>query len=201
MKNYKEFLIEKVNNLKPTVELNFPHLRQVFNYDCGVCALQQVLVYYGIEKREDELIHLLDAKRTNIIEHGSKLSKMKEVAEYYGLEAEIVRNAKIKDIIKLIDEKTPPIILMQAWRDFSVNNLDWTKDFKDGHYVVAVGYNDNVIFFEDPASVIRTYLTYKEFEKRWHDVDDDNKTHNFGVMVVVKGDNKNFDNSSIIHMD
>lgn len=200
MKNYKEYILEKESKLKPTIELDFPELRQVYNYDCGVSCLQQVLIYYGIEKREDELINLLDSKRTSIIEHGTKLSKMVEVAEYYGLEAEVIRNAKIKDIKKLIDKGIPPILLMQAWRDFSVDNLDWLKDFKDGHYVVAVGYNDNLIFFEDPASIVRTYLTYNELEKRWHDVDDNNKTKNYGVAVVIRGEKK-FDSKNIVHMD
>ena len=99
MKNYKEYILEK---LKPLKFLDFPDLRQVSNFDCGVSCLQQVLIYYGIEKREDELINLLDSKRTSIIEHGTKLSKMVEVSEYYGLEAEIIRKANIKDIKKLI---------------------------------------------------------------------------------------------------
>lgn len=197
MKNYNQFLLE---NLKPKTKLDFPELRQVFNYDCGVTCLQQVLIYYGIEKREDELISLLDSKKTDIIEHGTKLSKMIDVAKYYGLEAELLRNSSIKKIKQLIDDGVPPIILLQAWRDFSVNNLKWEKDYKDGHYVVAIGYNDNCIFFEDPSSVTRTYLTYEELERRWHDVDDNNKTKNSHVMVVIRGEKK-FNSEEIIHMD
>jgi len=197
VKSYKYFLLE---NLTPKVKLEFPDLRQFFNYDCGVTAMQQVLIYYGVEKREDELIKLLDAKRTSIEEHGTKLAKMVEVAKYFGLEAEVVRNISIKQLKKYIDEGIPPIILMQAWRDYSVDNLDWKKDYKDGHYVVAIGYNDNCIFFEDPASVTRTYLTFEELEERWHDVDDNNKTKNNHVAVIIKGEKK-FKSNLIIHMD
>jgi len=197
MKNYNNFLLE---NLAPTIKLDFPELRQIYNYDCGVTCLQQVLIYYGIEKREDELISLLGTKKTSIIEHGTKLSSMIEVAEYYGLEAEISKNTTIKKLKELIDDDIPPILLLQAWRDYSKDNLDWTKDFKDGHYVVAVGYNDNCIFFEDPSSVVRTYLTYKELEDRWHDVEDNNKTKNYKVAVVIKG-KKDYNSKEIIHMD
>jgi ABC-type bacteriocin/lantibiotic exporter with double-glycine peptidase domain len=186
--------------ITPKVKLDFPELRQIYNYDCGVTAMQQVLIYYGIEKREDELIKLLDTKKTTIIEHGTKLSKMIEVFKYFALDAEIVRNSSIKEVKKLIDDGIPPIILMQAWRDYSVGNLDWEKDYSDGHYVVAIGYNDNCIFFEDPASVTRTYLSFDEFEKRWHDVDDNNKTKNNHVMVVVKGEKK-YNSKLIVHMD
>ena len=197
MKNYKSFLLEK---LVPKIKLDFPELRQIYNYDCGVTAIQQVLIYYGIEKREDELIKLLDTKKTTIIEHGTKLSKMIEVFKYFALEAEIIRNSTLNEIKKLIDNGIPPIILMQAWRDYSVDNLDWEKDYSDGHYVVAIGYNDNCIFFEDPASVTRTYLSFDEFEKRWHDVDDNNKTKNSHVAIVVKGEKK-YNSKLIVHMD
>lgn len=200
MKKYKEFLFEQENKLKPIVKLDFPELRQVTSYDCGATSLQQVLIYYGIEKREDELIELLDTKKTSIIEYGTKLSKMIEVAKYFGLDAEKLENTNIKKIKSFIDEGVPPILLLQAWRDYSKGDLDWNKDFKDGHYVVAVGYNDTCIFFEDPSSVVRTYLTYEELDSRWHDVEDNNKTKNYNVAIIIKG-KKKYKSSEIVHMD
>ena len=192
-------LFEQFKN-KPKVILDFVELRQTYNFDCGVTALQQVLIYYGIEKREDELIKMLDTKKTSIIEHGTKLSKMIEVAKFYGLDAEILRNTTIKKIISLIDDGTPSILLLQAWRDYSVDNIDWNTDYKDGHFVIAIGYNDTCLFFEDPSSVNRTYLTFDELETRWHDVDDNNKTKNNHVAVVITGEKK-FNSSNIDHMD
>ena len=197
MKRLKLFEQFKIT---PKVKLDFPELRQIYNYDCGVSAMQQVLIYYGIEKREDELIKLLDTKKTTIIEHGTKLSKMIEVFKYFALDAEIVRNSNIKEVKKLIDSGVPPIILMQAWRDYSVGNLDWEKDYSDGHFVIAIGYNDTCLFFEDPASVTRTYLGFEEFEKRWHDLDDNNKTKNNHVAVIVRGEKK-YNSKLIVHMD
>ena len=192
-------LFEQFKNV-PKVVINFPELRQIYNFDCGVTALQQVLIYYGIEKREDELIKMLDTKKTSIEEHGTKMSKMVEIAKYFGLDAEIFKNTTIKKIKELIDKKNPVIILMQAWRDYSSDNLNWEKDYSDGHYVVAIGYNDTCLFFEDPSSVVRTYLTFEEFEKRWHDVGDDNKTKVSHVAIVIRGE-KNFNSKEIIHMD
>lgn len=192
-------LFEQFKN-KPKVILDFVELRQTYNFDCGVTALQQVLIYYGIEKREDELINLLGSKRTNIIEHGTKLSQLVKVANLFGLDAEILRNTTVNKIKSLIDDGIPPIILLQAWRNYSANNLDWKKDYKDGHYVIAIGYNDKCIFFEDPSSVYRTYLTFDELETRWHDVEDDNKTKNSHVAIVIRG-KKNFNSKDILHMD
>lgn len=197
MKKYNKFITE---NLKPKVLLDFPELRQFYNYDCGVTALQQVLIYYGLEKREDELIQLLGTKPTYKIEHGTKMTKIVDVAKYYGLEANILKNTNINKIKELLDNDTPPILLIQAWRDYSVDNLDWKKDYKDGHYVVAVGYNDNCIFFEDPASVTRTYLTYDELELRWHDLDDSNNKKLEHYAIVIEGE-KRFKSDYIVHMD
>jgi len=192
-------LFEQFKNA-PKVVIDFPDLRQIFNFDCGVTAFQQVLIYYGIEKREDELIKLLDTEKTTIEEHGTKMTKIVEVAKYFGLEAEIIRNTTINKIKKLIDDKIPPIILMQAWRDYSADNLDWEKDYSDGHYVIPIGYNNTCLFFEDPASIVRTYLTFEEFEKRWHDMDDDNKTKINHAAVVIRGEVK-YKSNNIIHMD
>jgi predicted double-glycine peptidase len=36
---------------------------------------------------------------------------------------------------------------MQAWSDPIV---DYTNNFDDGHFVVAIGYDLNYIYFEDP---------------------------------------------------
>jgi predicted double-glycine peptidase len=197
MKKYIKFL---ESLLTPKIKLDFPELRQATSYTCGVTALQQVLIYYGIEKREDELMSLLATKKTSIIEHGTKMSKIVEVAVYFGLEAYILKNSNIKEIKTLIDKGIPPILLIQAWRDYSVDNLDWNKDYKDGHYVVAVGYNDTSLFFEDPSSVNRTYLTFEEFETRWHDASDDNIHKYNHYAVIIKGEKK-FSSTNIIHMD
>ena len=193
MKSYKNFLLEKFT---PKVKLDFPEFRQIYNYDCGVTAMQQILVYYGIEKREDELIKMLDSKK----EDGTKLSKMVDVAKYFGLEVDIIKNSSIKEIKNLIDNNIPPILLLQAWRSFSDKTIDWKKSFIDGHYAIAIGYNENTIFFEDPSSVVRTYLTFDELEDRWHDLNDNNKTKNYHTMLVIRGEKK-YNSKDIIHMD
>lgn len=194
--DYKGFLSESV---KSDVMLEFPELRQVYNYDCGASAFQQVLVYYGIEKREDELIKQLQTTKTEYIEHGTKLYKMKSVAEYYGLETEVKNGVSIEEVVQMINKKIPVILLIQAWRDFS-DDVDWKNDFNDGHYVVAIGYNDNCIIFEDPSSFTRTYLSKEELKERWHDLGDDEKTHVHHTAVIIYGTPK-FKPNEIVHMD
>ncbi|MBU2236000.1 C39 family peptidase, partial [Patescibacteria group bacterium] len=89
------------------------------------------------------------------------------------------------DIKKFINKKIPVILLVQAWTN--IKNVNWEKDWIDGHYVVAIGYDKNKIYFEDPSSISRTHLTYNELIKRWHDTDCDGKKYvNYGIAVYGK---------------
>jgi hypothetical protein len=52
---------------------------------------------------------------------------------------------------------------------------------------VLIGYDDKKLIFEDPSAFIRTYLTFKEFLKRWHDLDVDGKKYiNHGIAIFRK---------------
>jgi len=140
--------------------LKFPELRQTYTWDCGVCALQSILEYYGLDVRESVIMKL--AKTTK---GGTSATGIKRVIKKYGLDF-TAGQMTVAQIKKYLDKKTPVILLVQAWSD---KKVDWEKDWADGHYVDAIGYDKKRIYFEDPSSVLRTYLTYKEFEKRWHD--------------------------------
>ena len=48
--------------------------------------------------------------------------------------------------------------------------LDYRRDWKDGHWVVAIGYDTHAIFFEDPSmQAVRGYLLDDELQQRWRD--------------------------------
>ena len=53
----------------------------------------------------------------------------------------------ISEIQKYIDEKKPVIVLIQAWSNYPTN---YHKNFKYGHYVIAIGYDENYLYFKDP---------------------------------------------------
>lgn len=186
----KNVLFEKTsypaNPPQPDVILDFPELRQVFNYDCGALALQCVLTYYGFETREDQLLKLLGTESTNIKEHGTDTTAIVSVAKKFGLKAEIVIFKSVDEIKSYINKKIPVILLVQAWTD--KKNVDWKTDNKDGHYVCAIGYNAENIFFEDPSSFVRTYLPNQELLDRWHDGSDVGKEiiNNLGIVITGK---------------
>jgi len=97
-----------------------------------------------------------------------------------------------------IDKRTPVIVLLQAWTD--KENVNWEENWEDGHYAVVIGYNSTKLFFEDPSSVARVYLTLEEFEKRWHDKGVSGKKYiNYGIAVY--GKRRRYDPKQAVHMD
>lgn len=172
-------------------QLDFPELRQTYEWDCGAKALQSVLTYYGIEIREELLIKYA---KTNSKE-GTSIPKMQSTLKKFKLKFD-AREMSIKDLKNYIDKKIPIIILLQAWHR---KNMDYTNDYNDNHWVIAIGYDTNKILFEDPYSFERTFLKNKELEKRWHAKENGNKISNYGIAVF--GKTQKYDSHKIIHMD
>ncbi len=172
-------------------QLEFPKLRQTYEWDCGAKALQAVLTYYGVEIREELLMKYA---KTNSKE-GTSIPKMQHVLEKFKLKFD-AKQMTTTDLRNYIDKEIPIIILLQAW---SGKNLDYANDFHDGHWVVAIGYDTNKIIFEDPYSFERTFLKSKELEERWHAKEKGNIILNYGIAVFGKKSKYNSD--KIIHMD
>jgi len=171
--------------------LTFPELRQTYDYDCGAKAVQAVLAYYGIDERESPIMKLAGTRRS-----GTPIRGVVRALHEYGLKCRVGRMT-IAGIRREIDRDRPVILVLQAWADKKV--ADWEKDWIDGHYVVAIGYDRKRVFFEDPSSVMRTYLSFDELTKRWHDVDTDGKRY-FNYGIVAYGRKPEFDLDRKIHM-
>lgn len=139
----------------------FPELRQCFFYDCGAVAMQEVLVYYGMDVPESRILKI--AKTNGRI--GTSPSGLKKVARKFGLKHED-GEMDINLLKKYIRKKIPVIILVQAWKK---RVKDWKKEWGAGHWVIPIAYDRSKIYFEDPSCSIRTYLTFKELEERWKD--------------------------------
>lgn len=169
-----------------------PQLRQTYNYDCGAKALQSVLTYYGIKLREDYII-----KSTGTSKSGTTIKKLIKVAADNGLKTNS-RQMTINDIKEYIKKDVPVILVLQAWT--KKKKVDWENDWTDGHYVVAIGYTKDKIFFEDTSSFERTYLKYDELNKRWHDVDAGEKKY-FHHGIAIFGKKPCFKREKIVHMD
>lgn len=171
--------------------LEFPELRQRYNYDCGAKAAQAVLAYYGIDVHENLIMKAARTKKS-----GTPMSGVERALLKYGIRCRIAK-LTVQQIKKYIDKGYPVILLLQAWT--KKKRVNWEKNWNDGHYAVAIGYDDNKIYFEDPYSVARTYLTYDELDERWHDIIGGRKYLNYGI--VAYGKSHGFILQRFIHMD
>ncbi len=171
--------------------LNFPEFRQTYNYDCGANAIQTVLAYYGFDVSENKIMEMAGTTKK-----GTSASGIKKVIKKYRLKYEsgTMNLSKLRDYI---DKKIPVIIPLQAWTEDK--NAKYKNDWIDGHYAVAIGYDQKRIYFEDPSSVLRTYLTLEELKRRWHDKGADGKKY-FNYGIAVYGKKPNWNQKRIIHM-
>jgi len=172
--------------------LQFPISRQTYNFDCGAKSLQCVFAYYGLDAREDHIMHYAHTNSKD----GTSIDNLVKTAKHYGFKAES-RSLNIDDIKQFINKGIPIIVDIQAHPDKKL--LHWDRDWKDGHYVVVIGYNQHYLYFEDPSSIVRTYLSYSEFLERWHDTDNHKKYFDYGIIVY--GKKPYYKDNKFIHMD
>ncbi|MDD3285555.1 MAG: cysteine peptidase family C39 domain-containing protein [Patescibacteria group bacterium] len=157
--------------------ISFPCLRQSYEWDCGASALQSVLAYYGFDIREEIIIKLAGTNKK-----GTPVRGIKKTLNKYKLAIEGGK-ISIEEIKNYLDREIPVIILLQAWT--KKQKIDWSNDWQDGHYVVAIGYDSKKIYFSDPSSFRTTFLNYQELENRWHDIDSNGKKYlNWGLAVI-----------------
>lgn len=172
--------------------LTFPEIRQFVTYDCWACALQAVFAYYNIDIKESIIM-----KRVNTTTEGTNIEDIINVAENEWLKC-ISKEMTIKEVKEYIDRNIPVLVALQARTDHKKPN--WRKDRDDWHYVVAIGYDDENIYFEDPSSFKRSFLSYKEFQERWHDVSKEWEKY-INHWVAFFGKKHTFKLDNFEHMD
>jgi predicted double-glycine peptidase len=170
--------------------LEFPAMRQTYEFDCGAKALQSVLAYYGIYTREELL--LKHAKTS--IDDGTSIDQMCRVITSHKL-SHTSRTMELHECTNFIDQKIPVIILLQAW---SYQDIDYATTYENGHWVVLIGYDTERVIFEDPYAFYRTYLTHAEFVRRWHGQENDKPILHHGIAVF--GKEPNYDPDRMICM-
>ena len=171
--------------------LEVPLYRQSHNFTCGVACVASVLRYagYDFDTREDRLLWELGATPEN----GTSYLRIAEylnavrvdgapdtpvfatdiVCTEYASDEDGPALRLLSQFRAELDEGTPVICVIQAWRD----DGDYTAGTEDdGHYVVLIGYSKDtengayIYYFMDPStSGSYTYLTEEEFILRWHD--------------------------------
>lgn len=163
--------------------INLHVMRQTFDFDCGAKALQTVMVYYGVEVREDDLIRELGTDKD-----GTPWMNMVSLAERQGFRVRAEEGWGLEELKRFVDARHPVIVLLQAWAERFMTLEDWRTDFDDGHYAIVIGHSNGILVFEDPSSFRRTWLTEEEFLGRWHDMDarTGTKYERLGMVLLGK---------------
>ena len=152
--------------------IRIPLVRQATDYTCGVAAVQAVLGYYDVDVRENELYSELrpDTKM------GTNTRNMVKSLRLRGFDVSVSTGAQLSELKKALDLGKPVIVAIQAWGKKS----DYSAEWEDGHFVVAIGYDSNNIYFMDPSTLGHyAYIPEPEFLTRWHDYEKEGKLIRF----------------------
>lgn len=162
--------------------IDFPSGRQTFEFDCGSKALQLVMAYYGIDVREDELM-----RKLHVGQNGTHPAEMVNTAQSYGFYVTTLLDCPLHLIKNYIDNRTPVVVLLQAWADHYMSPSDWRNTNEHGHYAIVIGYDEHIVLFEDPAAISHTWLTIRDFIARWHDIEQDSGKRLNRFAMVLQG--------------
>ena len=181
---------------KDYVLLRLPLVRQSTNYTCGVASLQSILRYYGFERRED----ILAAELGSDSETGTDHRKIIEFSLANGFSVEKKLDMSIDDLKTLLRAGIPVMCVIQAWCDSPP--VDWKDVWDCGHYVVAIGYDSERIFFMDPSTLGNyTYIPNEEFLDRWHDIDNDEVTELVHLGIIIHMPEPDYNPEEILKLD
>ena len=160
--NYHEF--------KPAaIKVSLPEVQQPDEYSCGAASLMSILAYYGTGPEDYEVLK----KKLGVTEkNGTNYHRMVRFAAEQGLQANAKPKMTLAQLEQFLDEGKPVICSIQAYDEHNPPEKRaeiYNKD-DNGHYLVAIGYDDDNVYFMDPALTGRRgFLPKTEFESRWHD--------------------------------
>ena len=162
----KPVKLSSVTTLPPGLLSTIPDVRQSTTYSCGAAALQAVLSYYGVDKRERALMDMLKTTEKD----GTSPENIVRVAKELGFQADPRENLTFEDLEKAFREGIPVILDIQAWTDAPLEKHSWASDWEDGHYVILIGIDEQFVYVEDPSLLgTRGIIPRQEFLDRWRD--------------------------------
>jgi len=193
MKSNNNKIKKNIEHQNMRHELVYPFKRQIYSYDCGASCMETVLTYFGYDEREDHIMKIAGTDKK-----GTSIEGLLKVAKKFGLKYKARDNMTIDDLKKCINRRRPCITSIQAGGNKAKKN--WEDGWQNGHFVVPIAYDYKNLYFEDPASDYRTFLSFEEMERRWHDQDaGGRKLIHFGITFY--GRPERFDDDEMIHMD
>ena len=157
------------------IRVALPPVRQIDDYSCGVACLLSIFEFYGIDKYD---YAALEKKLSSNEDDGTDFKRIVAVARDEGLAAEAREEMHIEELLALLEDHKPVIVSMQAYEaDAKKIPQIYYDQNVNGHFVVAIGFDDDNLYFMDPSVPRRrAFLPKDEFARRWHD-DEGTKGH------------------------
>ncbi len=155
----------------------FPELHQTSSktYACGAVALEAVARHFNVGgdgSKEDNGRNewWFEKHLGTTYSGGTNVSSIVKLAKKIGLVGEEHQPMSDQDLRDALDARKPVICCLQAWGI----PAEYPDGWDSGHYIVAIGYTDDLIVFEDPwLNHHRGFMTWEQFAERWHDEDAD----------------------------
>jgi predicted double-glycine peptidase len=126
---------------KSAIKIPIPDFKQEKGYSCAAAALRSILCYYSDEDYDEK--YIIKKLKTNsdgtdpfqIIRFLDRYNH--KFNDKYKLRHKEYRKMTITELKKCLDKKRPVMIMLQAW---SIKRKPvYKKDYKNGHWVVAIG--------------------------------------------------------------
>jgi predicted double-glycine peptidase len=164
-----------------------PDTTQQTDYSCGASSLQAIAKYFGVGP-DDEQEFVRDIGLDHRV--GSHPDQIETTAKRYGLRCRPYPGMSLSELHAELRSGHPVMLMIQAWGRQRIGTRmrprrRYKKWWKDGHWVVAIGFDEEAIFFEDPSlQAVRGYLRNEELETRWHDTARHGRhTEHFGLAI------------------
>ncbi len=160
--------------LKGAIEVPVPDVTQQTDYSCGPSCLEAIAKFYGVGK-EDEWQFIRGLRMDPRV--GSHPDQIRRLATSYRLKVREYDPMSLVQLRRELRWRHPVMLMIQAYglkpggkRRHMVWRRNYTPDWDDGHWVVAIGDDREGFFFEDPAiEARRGWLSSDELLSRWHD--------------------------------
>lgn len=169
------------------IRVPVPDTTQQTDFTCGASALQAVCRYYGVGPEDEDQFR----KDMKMSRSGSDPEHIIRGAKKYGLQVKWFHRMTIGTLKRYLGQRKPVVMMLQAWGRHRNGRKRRTYKgiWNDGHWVVAIGYDKEGVFFEDPSlQAIRGYLSFSELDERWHDIGPGNgHMEHYGVVIWKPG--------------
>lgn len=166
------------------ISLPLPIISQEESHTCGEGVVESVGRYFG--DVPDVKAHPRD---------GTAPDQILEAAREKGYTVLPRHGMAVAELREHIDAGRAVLVPLQAYgtQQAYANSMS-------GHWVAAIGYDDENVYFQDPAAPARNgkrgYLSVPEFEERWHDQDANGREyHRYGIVLWKEGEPAHTDHS------